>query len=45
LTVAAIAEAITRLAHVLGLSVVAEGVETAGQRNGIVAVGCDSAQG
>jgi diguanylate cyclase (GGDEF)-like protein len=45
LTVAAIAEAITRLAHVLGLSVVAEGVETAGQRNGIRAVGCDSAQG
>ena len=44
-SVAAIAEAITRLAHVLGLSVVAEGVETAGQRDEILAVGCDSAQG
>ncbi|MDX6204237.1 MAG: hypothetical protein QOF39_294 [Frankiales bacterium] len=44
-SVAAIAEAITSLAHVLGLSVVAEGVETAGQRDEILAVGCDSAQG
>jgi EAL domain-containing protein (putative c-di-GMP-specific phosphodiesterase class I) len=44
-TVAAIAEAITRLAHVLGLTVVAEGVETAAQRVEILAVGCDAAQG
>jgi len=44
-SVAAIAEAITSLAHVLGLTVVAEGVETAGQRDEILAVGCDAAQG
>ncbi len=44
-SVAAIAEAITRLAHVLGLAVVAEGVETVGQRNEVLTVGCESAQG
>src|SRR5205085_10879912 len=44
-SVAAIAEAITRLAHVLGLSVVVEGVETPAQHKQILTVGCDSAQG
>jgi len=42
---AAIVAAVTNLAHVLDLSVVAEGVETLEQRNEIIAVGCDSAQG
>ena len=43
--VAAIAEAITRLAHVLGLTVIAEGVESQAQRERIVEIGCDFAQG
>ena len=42
---AAIVEAITTLAHALGLTVTAEGVETARQRDGITAIGCDHAQG
>ena len=42
---AAIVAAVTNLAHVLDLRVVAEGVETPDQRNEIIAVGCDSAQG
>ena len=33
------------LAHGLGASVVAEGVETADQRERLVALGCDSVQG
>jgi diguanylate cyclase (GGDEF)-like protein len=40
-----ITAAITNLAHVLGLSVTAEGVETCDQREGIRSVGCESAQG
>lgn len=35
----------TNLAHVLGLSVTAEGVETEAQRDAIVKIGCESAQG
>jgi diguanylate cyclase (GGDEF)-like protein len=37
--------AVTHLAHVLGVSVTAEGVETQSQRDEVVAVGCESAQG
>jgi EAL domain-containing protein (putative c-di-GMP-specific phosphodiesterase class I) len=37
--------AVTRLAHDLGLEVTAEGVETRFQRDEIVAIGCESAQG
>jgi EAL domain-containing protein (putative c-di-GMP-specific phosphodiesterase class I) len=37
--------AMTQLAHVMGLVVVAEGVETSEQLNAIVEVGCDYAQG
>jgi EAL domain-containing protein (putative c-di-GMP-specific phosphodiesterase class I) len=44
-TSCAIIAAVTDLAHVLGLSVTAEGVETLAQHEQIVAVGCDSAQG
>jgi EAL domain-containing protein (putative c-di-GMP-specific phosphodiesterase class I) len=38
-------EAVVRLAHVLGMSVVAEGVETAAQRDVLLALGCDEMQG
>jgi diguanylate cyclase len=38
-------EAVVRLAHVLGMSVVAEGVETAAQRDALLALGCDQMQG
>jgi len=38
-------EAVVRLAHVLGMSVVAEGVETAAQRDALLALGCDELQG
>ncbi|MEP7055037.1 MAG: EAL domain-containing protein, partial [Actinomycetota bacterium] len=41
----AIVEAITNLAHVIGLTVTAEGVETMGQRDRVAAIGCDRAQG
>jgi EAL domain-containing protein (putative c-di-GMP-specific phosphodiesterase class I) len=41
----AIAEAIIVMAHKLDMKVVAEGVETAEQRNMLVAAGCDFAQG
>ena len=37
--------AVTHLAHVLGVAVTAEGVETQSQRDEVVAVGCESAQG
>ncbi|HEU0132352.1 MAG TPA: EAL domain-containing protein [Mycobacteriales bacterium] len=40
-----IVAAVTRLAHALGLSVTAEGVETAAQHDAVVAIGCESAQG
>lgn len=41
----AIAETIILMAHKLGLKVVAEGVETAEQRDWLKAAGCDFAQG
>lgn len=42
---AAIVAPINHLAHVLDLTVTADGVESTEQRNGITAVGCDAAQG
>ncbi len=42
---AAIVSAVTNLAHTLGLHVIAEGVETRQQRERIVELGCESAQG
>ncbi|WP_295550187.1 EAL domain-containing protein [uncultured Pseudacidovorax sp.] len=41
----AVVDAVVRLAHALGLRVVAEGVETAGQRDILVGMGCDELQG
>ncbi len=41
----AIVAAVTDLAHVLGLTVVAEGVETEVQRDEVSAIGCEFAQG
>ena len=38
-------QAVTGLAHSLGLSVVAEGVETPWQRQCVYDLGCDSIQG
>jgi diguanylate cyclase (GGDEF)-like protein len=43
--VEAIIAAVTNLAHALGLTVTAEGVETQRQRDEIAAIGCDCAQG
>lgn len=42
---AAIAKTIVGLAHSLGLSVIAEGVETAGQRDFLASLGCHTYQG
>lgn len=42
---AAIARALTDMGHALGLTVVAEGVETEAQRSFLSATGCDEAQG
>jgi EAL domain-containing protein (putative c-di-GMP-specific phosphodiesterase class I) len=41
----AIVAAVTELAHVLGLAVTAEGVETQIQREQVSAIGCEFAQG
>jgi diguanylate cyclase (GGDEF)-like protein/PAS domain S-box-containing protein len=41
----ALSEAIIVMAHKLGLKVIAEGVETVGQRNLLATAGCDYAQG
>jgi diguanylate cyclase (GGDEF)-like protein len=37
--------AVTGMAHALGMTVVAEGVETQAQRDELTAIGCDAAQG
>ncbi len=42
---AAIARSIVALAHCLGLGVIAEGVDSAGQRNLLASAGCDTGQG
>ncbi|MGV8968033.1 MAG: putative bifunctional diguanylate cyclase/phosphodiesterase [Cellulomonas sp.] len=44
-TASAIAESVTRLAHVLQMEVTAEGVETPRQRDEVLSIGCDLAQG
>lgn len=41
----AVVDAVVRLAHALGLRVVAEGVETAGQRDVLLELRCDELQG
>ena len=42
---ATITAAVTNLAHILGLSVTAEGVETSDQRDAVQVIGCEFAQG
>ncbi len=44
-TGSAVVAAVTNLAHVLGLAVTAEGVETHAQRNEVTTIGCEYAQG
>ena len=44
-TGAAIVEAVTSLAHILGLTVIAEGVQTQSQHDKVNLIGCESAQG
>jgi diguanylate cyclase (GGDEF)-like protein len=44
-TARALVDGVVRLAHALGLRVVAEGVETEAQRDVLVALGCDELQG
>ena len=44
-TGSAVVAAVTNLAHVLGLAVTAEGVETHVQRNEVTTIGCEYAQG
>ena len=44
-TAAQIVESIVSLAHTLGLTVTAEGVETAAQADALREIGCDTAQG
>ena len=41
----AIIDAVTKLAHVLGLSVTAEGIETQAQLDEVTTMGCENAQG
>ena len=41
----AVTEAVIRLAQVLELRIVAEGIETTGQADGLLALGCDTGQG
>ena len=42
---AVISQAIVALGHNLGLKVIAEGVESAGQRDYLASLGCDAFQG
>ena len=44
-TGSAVVAAVTNLAHVLGLAVTAEGVETPTQRDAVTTIGCEYAQG
>jgi diguanylate cyclase (GGDEF)-like protein len=41
----AIVDAVVKMAHAIGLKVVAEGVETMGQRDALIELGCDELQG
>jgi EAL domain-containing protein (putative c-di-GMP-specific phosphodiesterase class I) len=44
-TASAIAASVTNLAHLLDMTVTAEGVETVQQRDAVLGLGCDLAQG